>query len=114
MFANCQRGNLTVVPGIATPSAAAASSAQVSRLSFASTGAGGAAHIGMEMVKKEAGVDLLHVPYRGSGPARPTTTASLRRAGKATRLAGNITVTSKVLSAALAACPMHSNATLPK
>ncbi len=39
------------------------------RLSFASTGAGGAAHIGMEMVKQAAGIDMLHVPYRGSGPA---------------------------------------------
>lgn len=43
--------------------------ARTSKLSFASTGAGGAAHIGMEMVKKEASVDVLHVPYRGSGPA---------------------------------------------
>lgn len=39
------------------------------KLSFASTGTGAAAHIGMEMVKLAAGVDMLHVPYRGSGPA---------------------------------------------
>ena len=39
------------------------------KLSFASTGTGAAAHIGMEMVKMAAGVDMLHVPYRGSGPA---------------------------------------------
>ncbi|MFJ1255393.1 Bug family tripartite tricarboxylate transporter substrate binding protein [Cupriavidus sp. CuC1] len=38
-------------------------------LSFASTGTGAAAHIGMEMVKQRAGVDMLHVPYKGSGPA---------------------------------------------
>ncbi|MEF7613555.1 tripartite tricarboxylate transporter substrate binding protein [Aquincola sp. MAHUQ-54] len=43
--------------------------AKTAKLSFASTGAGAAAHIGMEMVKREAGVDMLHVPYRGSGPA---------------------------------------------
>ncbi|MCZ2495184.1 tripartite tricarboxylate transporter substrate binding protein [Xylophilus sp. Kf1] len=43
--------------------------ARAGRLSFASTGAGAAAHIGMEMVKQAAGVDMLHVPYRGSGPA---------------------------------------------
>jgi len=43
--------------------------ARSQKLSFASTGTGAAAHIGMEMVKKEAGVEMLHVPYRGSGPA---------------------------------------------
>jgi tripartite-type tricarboxylate transporter receptor subunit TctC len=43
--------------------------AKTAKLSFASTGAGAAAHIGMEMVKKEADIDMLHVPYRGSGPA---------------------------------------------
>lgn len=43
--------------------------AKSQKLSFASTGAGAAAHIGMEMVKKEAGIEMLHVPYRGSGPA---------------------------------------------
>lgn len=40
-----------------------------SSLTFASTGTGAAAHIGMEMVKQKAGVEMLHVPYKGSGPA---------------------------------------------
>jgi tripartite-type tricarboxylate transporter receptor subunit TctC len=43
--------------------------ARTRKLSFASTGTGAAAHMGMEMVKQAAGVDLLHVPYKGSGPA---------------------------------------------
>jgi tripartite-type tricarboxylate transporter receptor subunit TctC len=43
--------------------------AKTQKLSFASTGTGGAAHIGMEMVKQAAGVSMLHVPYKGSGPA---------------------------------------------
>lgn len=43
--------------------------AHTQKLTFASTGTGAAAHIGMEMVKQRAGVDMLHVPYKGSGPA---------------------------------------------
>jgi tripartite-type tricarboxylate transporter receptor subunit TctC len=43
--------------------------AKARKLSFASTGTGGAAHMGMEMVKQAAGIDMLHVPYKGSGPA---------------------------------------------
>ncbi|WP_427306567.1 Bug family tripartite tricarboxylate transporter substrate binding protein [Cupriavidus sp. H39] len=38
-------------------------------VSYASTGAGGAAQITMEMVKQQAALDILHVPYKGSGPA---------------------------------------------
>jgi tripartite-type tricarboxylate transporter receptor subunit TctC len=43
--------------------------ARTQQLSFASTGTGGAAHIGMEMVLQATQVKMLHVPYRGSGPA---------------------------------------------
>lgn len=43
--------------------------AKTQSLTFASTGAGAAAHMGMEMVKQSAGVNMLHVPYKGSGPA---------------------------------------------
>ncbi|XAH23557.1 tripartite tricarboxylate transporter substrate binding protein [Xylophilus sp. GW821-FHT01B05] len=43
--------------------------ARTQKLSFGSTGTGGSAHIGMEMVKQSAGIDMLHVPYKGSGPA---------------------------------------------
>lgn len=43
--------------------------ARTQKLTFASTGTGAAAHIGMEMVKQAAGIDMLHVPYKGSGPA---------------------------------------------
>ena len=32
-------------------------------------GAGGAIHLASELFKREAGVDLVHVPYRGGGPA---------------------------------------------
>lgn len=39
------------------------------KLNYASLGNGTAAHLGMEMLKSEAGVDIAHVPYKGSAPA---------------------------------------------
>ena len=38
-------------------------------LSFASSGNGGAPHMAGELFKSVTGVDMLHVPYKGSGPA---------------------------------------------
>ncbi|MFS8980610.1 tripartite tricarboxylate transporter substrate binding protein [Cupriavidus necator] len=52
-----------------TDGKAVLNAAKTHKLSFASTGTGGAAHIGMEMIRQRAGVDMLHVPYKGSGPA---------------------------------------------
>jgi tripartite-type tricarboxylate transporter receptor subunit TctC len=42
---------------------------QPGKLSYASSGAGGAIHLASELLKREAGIDLVHVPYRGGGPA---------------------------------------------
>jgi tripartite-type tricarboxylate transporter receptor subunit TctC len=39
------------------------------KLSYGSGGAGTAPHLAGEMFKMAAGIDLLHVPYRGVGPA---------------------------------------------
>jgi len=41
------------------------------RLTFASSGAGSSTHMSSELLKIMAGVDLLHVPYKGSGVALP-------------------------------------------
>jgi tripartite-type tricarboxylate transporter receptor subunit TctC len=39
------------------------------KLSFASSGNGGAPHLAGELLQNVAGIKMLHVPYRGSGPA---------------------------------------------
>src|SRR5947207_3867514 len=36
---------------------------------YSSSGAGGAPHLAMELFKRRAGVDLAHVPYKGSAPS---------------------------------------------
>lgn len=41
---------------------------QPGKVTFASAGAGTAQHFALELFKLQAGVDALHVPYRGSGP----------------------------------------------
>src|SRR5215470_7426077 len=43
--------------------------ARPGQLAFASAGTGGAPHLAGELFKTLAAIDLLHVPYRGSGPA---------------------------------------------
>jgi len=42
---------------------------QPGKISFASAGGGSAQHLALEMFKLRAGIDALHVPYKGSGPA---------------------------------------------
>jgi tripartite-type tricarboxylate transporter receptor subunit TctC len=39
------------------------------KLSFASSGAGAPQRMGGELFKRVAGLDMMHVPYKGSGPA---------------------------------------------
>jgi len=41
------------------------------KLSFASSGAGASTHMSAELFKSMTGTDILHVPYKGSGPAMP-------------------------------------------
>ena len=43
--------------------------AKPGKVSYASSGSGGGPHIAAEVFEKMAGVDLLHVPYKGGGPA---------------------------------------------
>ena len=46
-----------------------AARAQPGELTFASVGPGTAHHLGFEMLKRAAGVDITYVPYTGGGPA---------------------------------------------
>ncbi|HEV7574957.1 MAG TPA: tripartite tricarboxylate transporter substrate-binding protein, partial [Caldimonas sp.] len=42
--------------------------AEPGQVTFGSAGQGSAQHLALEMFKLQAGVDALHVPYKGSGP----------------------------------------------
>lgn len=48
---------------------AAAARARPGALTYGSPGVGSLPHVAMELLKLRAGLDLLHVPYRGGGPA---------------------------------------------
>jgi tripartite-type tricarboxylate transporter receptor subunit TctC len=39
------------------------------KLSFASPGAGSSPHVAGEMLKSATGMDMIHIPYKGTGPA---------------------------------------------
>jgi tripartite-type tricarboxylate transporter receptor subunit TctC len=43
--------------------------ARPGKLSYASSGIGAVSHLSMELFKNLTGVDIVHVPYRGSSPA---------------------------------------------
>ena len=40
------------------------------KLAYATPGAGGTSHLAIELLKSIAGIDVLHVPYKGSAPAQ--------------------------------------------
>src|SRR6478736_791657 len=39
------------------------------QLTYGSSGVGGAGHLAGELFKERAGIDVIHVPYKGGGPA---------------------------------------------
>lgn len=63
---------LVVNPGVAARSVKdliALAKAKPGTLNYASTGAGGTSHLAMEYFKLETGIDVVHIPYKGTAPA---------------------------------------------
>jgi tripartite-type tricarboxylate transporter receptor subunit TctC len=63
---------VTANPGVAAANIReliALAKANPGKLSFGSSGTGAASHLSAELFKAMAGVDLLHVPYKGTGQA---------------------------------------------
>ena len=63
---------LVVHPSVAATSVAelvALAKARPGQLNYASVGNGSAVHLATELLKTRAGIDLVHVPYKGSAPA---------------------------------------------
>src|SRR5262249_49797410 len=57
------------VPAKTVPEFIAYAKANPGKINFASGGIGGPSHLAGELFKAMAGVNLVHVPYRGGGPA---------------------------------------------
>jgi tripartite-type tricarboxylate transporter receptor subunit TctC len=57
------------VPVTTVKQLVALAKARPGQLNFATGGAGSATHLGVELFKLAAGIDLVHIPYKGTGPA---------------------------------------------
>jgi tripartite-type tricarboxylate transporter receptor subunit TctC len=57
------------VPAKTVPEFIAYAKANPGKISMASSGIGGASHLAGELFKMMTGVNLVHIPYRGNGPA---------------------------------------------
>jgi tripartite-type tricarboxylate transporter receptor subunit TctC len=117
---------MVINPGVPANTVAefiAYAKSQPGKLSYASGGNGSSAHMSMELFKSMAGVDIQHIPYKGSSPAltdliggqvavfignMPPTVPHIK-AGKLRALA----VTTKTRSALMPELPTISDAALP-
>lgn len=57
------------LPAKTVPDLIAIARAKPGTLNYASSGSGGGAHLAGEMLRTFAGIDITHVPYKGSSPA---------------------------------------------
>ncbi len=71
----CTIPNLLVIhPGVPAKSVqelVKLAKAQPGQLTFASSGSGSATHLGGELFKARAGIDIRHIPYKGTGATIP-------------------------------------------
>jgi len=58
----------TSVPAASLRELIAYAKANPGKLSYGSSGTGGSLHLGAEIFKSAAGVDILHIPYKGNAP----------------------------------------------
>src|SRR5215218_8008074 len=56
------------VPAKTVKELIALAKAQPGQLNYGSGGSGSSSHLAMELFKSMAGVDLVHIPYKGTGP----------------------------------------------
>jgi tripartite-type tricarboxylate transporter receptor subunit TctC len=57
------------LPAGDVPAFIALARSQAGRVSFGSSGVGASNHLGPELLRSVTGIEMVHVPYRGSGPA---------------------------------------------
>ena len=57
------------VPVATVPELVALAKARKGQLAFASAGNGTSGHLALELFKQRAGIEAVHVPYKGGGPA---------------------------------------------
>jgi tripartite-type tricarboxylate transporter receptor subunit TctC len=111
------------VPANTLPELIAYLKSNPGKVSYASQGSGSLAHVGTEIFKSLTGTDMLHVPYRGSGPAIAdmlsgqvqlfiTTPPSVLQHIQAGKLKG-IAVTGKTRHPGLPQVPTTAEAGLP-
>ena len=63
-------------------------------LNYASSGIGSPVHLGAELLKKRAGIDMVHVAYKGGGPA-----AAALLSGEAKAMVGSVASTIALVKA---------------
>jgi tripartite-type tricarboxylate transporter receptor subunit TctC len=57
------------LPAQGVPELVALAKSKPGEIHYSSSGPGGAPHLAMELFKRQAGVDLAHIPYKGSAPS---------------------------------------------